>query len=61
MDSHPIIRWELRPIRYASLGIIASSLQVDGGCVLAAVDENVARKEVAMSELHWYVHRKVAE
>lgn len=43
------------------LGIVVGSLPADDNCDLEAVDENVARKEVAVSEVNLCVRREIVE
>ena len=41
----------MHPAILPELGVIAGSLPVNDGCNLGAVDENIVRKEVTMSEV----------
>ena len=43
------------------LGIVVGGLPVDDNCDLGAVDENVTRKEVAMSEVNLCIRRVVEQ
>lgn len=47
--------------RITELGVIAGGLPVDDACNLGAVDENAARKGVAVSELVLCIRREAAE
>jgi len=51
----------MHPAILPELGVIACSLPVDDGCDLGAIDENVVRKEVAMSEMDLCGRWEVAE
>ena len=51
----------MHPAILPEFGVIARSLPVDDGCYLGAIDENVVRKEVAMSEMNLCVRREMAE
>ena len=51
----------MHPAILPELGVIARSLSVDDSCDLGAIDKNIMRKGVAMSEMNLCVRRGVAE
>ena len=51
----------MHPAIFPELGVISSSLPVDDSCNLGGVDENVVRKEVAVSEVDLCIRREAAE
>jgi len=53
--------WIMHPTVLPELGVVAGSLPVDDSCNFRAVDENVVRKEVTVSEVGLCIHRKVTE
>ena len=51
----------MHPVILLDLGIIVGGLPVDDSYNLGAIDENVVRKEVPVSEANLCIRREVAE
>ena len=51
----------MHPTILPELGVIAGGFPVDDSCNLGTIDENVARKEVTVSEVELCIRREMAE